>query len=469
MLVNITNFEQTGLEQITAWIDRNQIKQLDEKACKEALRTASVFFVAEGINRVASTLLCELKASYIQQSQRYVTMDNDAFQLPIYADDEDNKQAKILTQQAYKLYADMSELKPGEFKGRPKLDNYQHGIPIEDARYILPLSSTTNLCITMSGDKLYDLFQLIDDREYAPIFCEFKKKLEMYIPASISRLLSKASIDDNARCNNYDYAGNVIDNDAENSDGYEDYQIILEDLYQQYFDRISSDDNMVLLDKFNNLDLQVGLGALTSTQIKTSSEILADWGLEATDKAKQIAKRVLGYGHDSIAEQARTTFGMMCSLVTYHQQVRHRLPESRREHFAAVINDDKRQITLPETVANSKFREQYLELAAEFKQFSRYIYQKYGLADALPFLLNCDQLKMIISSNARMDAKMLSERTCMNAQWEIRHLAIKKLNILRGFSDSLYETALPSCVLGKCKEGKLSCGRQLEVKAMFAR
>ena len=447
MLVNITNFEQTGLDQIAAWIDRNQIKQLDERTCKEALRTASVFFVAEGINRVASTLLCELKASYIQQSQRYVTMDNDAFQLPTYACDEDNHKARMLTKRAYQLYADMSELKPGEFKGRPKLENYQHGIPIEDARYILPLSSTTNLCITMSGDKLYDLFKLINDREYASIFHEFKEKLEIHIPTSISKLLLLATADYNKTNNSVSY----------------------DDLYQPLFDRISNDNNVVLLDKFNNLDLQVGLGALTSTQIKTSSQILADWGLEATDKAKRIAERVLGYGHDSIAEQARTTFGMMCSLVTYHQQVRHRLPESHREHFAVVINDSERPITLPETIANSKFREQYLKLAAEFKQFSKYIYQKYGLADALPFLLNCDQLKIIISTNARMDAKMLSERTCMNAQWEIRRLAIKKLNTLRDLSDTLYETALPSCVLGKCKEGKLSCGRQVEVKAMFAR
>ena len=43
------------------------------------------------------------------------------------------------------LYQKMSQMKQGEFKGRPKLENYEYGIPIEDARYILPLAVKTNV------------------------------------------------------------------------------------------------------------------------------------------------------------------------------------------------------------------------------------------------------------------------------------------------------------------------------------
>jgi thymidylate synthase ThyX len=63
----------------------------------------------------------------------------------------------------------------------------------------------------------------------------------------------------------------------------------------------------------------------------------------------------------------------------------------------------------------------------------------------------------------------LADRICFNAQWEIRNLSIKKLKILRGLSDILYETALPACVKGECKEGKLGCGRQHEMRKMFSR
>lgn len=40
---------------------------------KELLKTCNISFVLEGLNRWQSTMICELKDSYVQQSQRYVT------------------------------------------------------------------------------------------------------------------------------------------------------------------------------------------------------------------------------------------------------------------------------------------------------------------------------------------------------------------------------------------------------------
>ena len=64
---------------------------------------------------------------------------------------------------------------------------------------------------------------------------------------------------------------------------------------------------------------------------------------------------------------------------------------------------------------------------------------------------------------------MLADRTCMNAQWEIRELAIKKVIALRTLSPVLYEKALPSCVKGICREGKMSCGQAGKVRELFAK
>jgi len=62
---------------------------------------------------------------------------------------------------------------------------------------------------------------------------------------------------------------------------------------------------------------------------------------------------------------------------------------------------------------------------------------------------------------------MLAERICLNAQWEIRDLATKKLEVLRELSDVLYEKALPPCVYDKCNEGKLSCGQQKQMREKY--
>jgi thymidylate synthase ThyX len=66
-----------------------------------------------------------------------------------------------------------------------------------------------------------------------------------------------------------------------------------------------------------------------------------------------------------------------------------------------------------------------------------------------------------------MDCGMLAERICNNAQWEINRIAVAKLEKLRKLSDILYKTAVPSCVYGACKEGKMTCGRAAEMRAKY--
>lgn len=441
--LRITNFEHTGLDKVESWINKYRIKKLDERSLKEILKTVNIFFIVEGISRIHSMLLCELKDSYVQQSQRYVALHNDAYLLP-QLEQKDIDSAKQLIERSFNLYEKMSKLKQGEHKGRPKLENYLHLIPIEDARYILPLSTMTNICITMTGDKLYELFCLINDKKYKSVFHQFKQELSVYLPSNLINLFP--------------------------DDWDSDYnKELIEVFHQDTLDEIRPENKLVLIKYFKNLDLKVGLGAMTSTQGNPPSETLALWGDEAINKAKNVAERVLGYGHESISEQARTTVGMMCSLVTYHQQIRHRLPESYREDLLNLIKDKERPVITPPSIKDSMFYEEFLRLTELFKDYRLFVYNKYGQDKAFSFLLNCDQIKMIISTNARIDVNILAERTCMNAQWEIRELAIQKLKILRGLSDILYENALPSCIRGKCKEGKLTCGKQQEVRNLFSR
>lgn len=65
-------------------------------------------------------------------------MDADGYTLPDLKE-EDAQKARELVGRAFALYEEMSQIKE-EFKGRPKKEHYLHGIPVEDARYILPLA-----------------------------------------------------------------------------------------------------------------------------------------------------------------------------------------------------------------------------------------------------------------------------------------------------------------------------------------
>lgn len=438
--MNITNFEGVGLSKVEEWIKEEGKDNIYKDDLKEILKYANVAFVLEGINRVQSTLICELKASYVQQSQRYVTMKEDSYIIPELKG-EDNVKAKELMSKAFLLYDKMSKLKSDEFKGRPKAENYLYGIPIEDARYIVPLAAKTNISVAMSADKLLDLFYLFNDVRYENIFNDVKTAVIDLLPSNLASMLKDLHKENNSK--------------------------IEQNFYKTEFEKIDSKNNMILLNSFENLDLKVGVGAITSTHGNTPSEVMNLWGEEASKKAQGVTDRVLGYGHSSIAEQARTTFGMMCSMVTYHQQIRHRLSENHREELIDIINDTHREVVVPETVKKSVFYNEFMNVVSEFKNFRLYVAEKYGSGIALSFLLNCDQIKLIISTNARIDVNMLAERICLNAQWEIRELSTKKLNELRKLSKVLYVKALPPCVYGKCKEGKLTCGKQLLMKEKF--
>ena len=78
--MEITNYEGTDLLRVENFLQHHT--NLEQKTVCTLLKTCNVSFVLEGINRWQSTMICELKDSYVQQSQRYVTLDNDGYSLP---------------------------------------------------------------------------------------------------------------------------------------------------------------------------------------------------------------------------------------------------------------------------------------------------------------------------------------------------------------------------------------------------
>lgn len=108
---------------------------------------ASVTFSIQGISRACSHQLVRHRiASYSQQSQRYVDLGRGVFIIP---------PSIFSNQEALTKYDDVLE----------KIGNvYQElidmGIPKEDARYLLPNATTTNLIMTMNFRQLFHFFNL---------------------------------------------------------------------------------------------------------------------------------------------------------------------------------------------------------------------------------------------------------------------------------------------------------------------
>ena len=90
--------------------------------------------------------------------------------------------------------------------------------------------------------------------------------------------------------------------------------------------------------------------------------------------------------------------------------------------------------------------------------------KKYGYY----FALSGNVMDIMTTMNARELMLFIRLRTCNRAQWEIRGIATDMLKLLRKSFPELFEYYGPTCVLsGICPEGRLSCGRQAEVKKIF--
>ena len=407
----------------------------------EILKTINVSFTLEGLNRMQSTMLCELKDSYVQQSQRYVTSGKDSYYLPeVILEDKDLEEAKKLLDESFGLYNKMSLLKDeyANYKGRKNASHYQFGIPIEDARYILPLASKTNIVVATTGDKFLNILDLIYDEEFG-----------LSVTDEICHDLNNLGISDF-----FDYGTSL----------HRKIKSLANMYYSNIFNLIDKNkEDVILYSKFENPDIIVGTGAATSGSVKTPSEIIKSWGENIKDDARNLTKRVMSYGHTSIIEQSRTSFVFEMSLSAYHQFIRHRLPNNFREDLID-ITLKFREPYIPQSIKDSVFYQEYMDLINKFYEFRKTLMLRgYNNSVVNLFLLNCDKIRVASSTNARIDCHMLKDRICKTAQTEIREHSEKKYKILKGISDIFYKDALPPCVYGQCKEGKMTCGNQKEM------
>jgi len=122
------------------------LKKIIESGHLSILEHNSFVFYVTGISRVTSHQLVRKRiASYSQQSQRYVDAKNfkvvippTIHRSPFY------ERYQSLIKQCFELYEIM----------------VQTDIPKEDARYILPNATTTQLIVTMNAHALIDFFAL---------------------------------------------------------------------------------------------------------------------------------------------------------------------------------------------------------------------------------------------------------------------------------------------------------------------
>lgn len=443
---HITLFEFENMDKINGYIHANYNKVFTHHQLKYLLSSENVYFVLSGINRLQSTLICELGFSYVQQSQRYVSVDSGNINFTKNTPDPLKEEAYTLINSALNLYHEMTKLKDPNKKGRPSADDFVNGISYEDARCVLPLCVTTNVVTSMSADKLIELFELFN--QYPIVFSDLKEELLSLLPNEVGYYINRISMVETIK-------------DTDNSDGF----------FKENIHNLSLDNDVIFLSGTDNVK-NIAIGALASQNACSPDEKYYDWkngDLDVEVKSRSLINNVVGYGHMGILEQGRNTFAMQCSLSTYHQVIRHRLQSIRREPLIDILKDISRKFILPESIRkNNKYRTKVKKLLDMFRAFYDKFITTYDSQFLMQFLLNGTVVKFTVSSNIRNDIFIFRERLCYTAQEEIRKMYIKKFDILFSKYPDLVKYGLPPCVLsGKCKEGKMTCGRIQEARINY--
>ncbi|HPK86609.1 MAG TPA: FAD-dependent thymidylate synthase, partial [Atribacterota bacterium] len=79
--------------------------------------------------------------------------------------------------------------------------------------------------------------------------------------------------------------------------------------------------------------------------------------------------------------------------------------------------------------------------------------------DARYILPQAIATSIIFTANARELIHFFRMRCCNRAQWEIRELALKILKLVQEVAPGIFRDAGPSCLVGPCPEGEMTCGK----------
>jgi len=357
-------------------------------------------FEIEDLPRAATLFLCGPQyLSHLQQSLRRSDADRGFF-LPDLVVSTD-KDTEDLLNRAFELYGEMKD----------------NGIPAEDARYVLPLSTRTNI---QTGGNARELMHLHDmsNREGVPL--------------------------------------------------------IVRDTVNMMIERVKEVAPMLMKKRETNYEV---LAWCPSSQLFGMKNGSLD---ELIDKQGHGKVFLLDYSrvalpHDSVRKAVRErneaelanlkhfhyTFLTPMSLSCFHQATRQRTWDQSVESVYSAV--ERGEIIAPPKILNSRYSD-------EFKKFSLSMIEKYHFltekkvpkSEAIGVIPHALQVYDLVHVNGWNAIHSIGKRTCTQAQWEIRGIAEKMSGLISEVNPVLGEYSKPQGVIyGNCPE-KNPCGKCFE-------
>lgn len=192
---------------------------------------------------------------------------------------------------------------------------------------------------------------------------------------------------------------------------------------------------------------------------------IADLVLEKNQS--RFLRGVIASGHHSVLEHVSFTFGISgVSRALLAQITRHRIASFSVQSQRYVGLEDGFEYVIPPRIqalgeeAELSFRAQMDMMQSWYNEWQEKLGGGEGANEDARFVLpNACCTQIVMTMNARELLHFFSLRCCNRAQWEIRAVADKMLEICKDHAPVIFESAGPGCVRGACPEGKKCCGK----------
>jgi len=179
------------------------------------------------------------------------------------------------------------------------------------------------------------------------------------------------------------------------------------------------------------------------------------------DEIRRILRIIMTSGHLSALEHASYTFAIDgVSRAMTHQLVRHRIASFNQQSQRYVRYDDEPSFIVPPTVADNPDALVRFDCACAdaFEAYRAQIDAGIPAEDARYLLPNAMDTKIVVTMNIRELLHFFSLRCCRRAQWEIRAVSERMLELVTPTAPYIFADAGAACRRGPCPEGTMSCG-----------
>lgn len=196
----------------------------------------------------------------------------------------------------------------------------------------------------------------------------------------------------------------------------------------------------------------------TANPIETISKIASICYDSNPAKPIKLVEHLYKNSHHSVFEHIYFTFKIEgISRACSHQLVRHRMC-SFTQRSQRYCDEGAVKVVIPDSMADDIYKsDAYMDVMTDtFYKYNRIISNGVPKEDARYILPNACCTDLYLSCNLRELIHICNERLCSKAQWEIRELVKKMVELV--------DPQLKFMLVPKCKSGRIICNSPCKAK-----